>query len=90
MWKELYTLDDSVEHLSDRISVFADAGLFREFLQRPLKREQGPGDINDGPFAKTAIAQCNDFVSEHFQQYPVLYVNLKVNWIVFVLKASQT
>lgn len=90
MWKELYTLDDSVGHPSDRISVSADAGLLREFLQRPLKREQGPGDVNDGPFAKTAIAQCNDFVLEHFQQYPVLYVNLKVDWIVFFLKAGQT
>jgi hypothetical protein len=53
------------------ISVFADAELLREFLQRPLKCKQCSGDINDGPFAKTAIAQCSDLVSKHFQQYPV-------------------
>jgi hypothetical protein len=82
LWKELYTLDDSVEHLSGRISVFADVELLRDFLQQPLKREQSSGDINDGPFAKTAIAQRNDLVSKHFQQYTVLYVSLKVNWLV--------
>ena len=59
------------------ISVFADAEPFREFLQRPLKRGSS-SDIDAGPFAKTAISHHKDLVSEHFQQYPVLYINLKV------------
>ncbi len=51
MWKELYTLDDSVECLSDQLSAFADAEPFRDF-----------------------------------QQYPVLYIDFKVNWLVSVSK----
>ena len=86
MWKELYTLDDSVEFLSDQISAFADAEPFREFLQRPLKRGPSTGDITTSQFAGTAITDHGKLVSKHFRQYPVLYVDFKVNWLVSVSK----
>ena len=72
------------------ISVFADGELFREFLQRPLKRGSSSRDIDAGLFAETAISHRKDLVLMHFQQYPVLHVNLKVIiWLVSVLKGVQ-
>ena len=61
------------------IYVFADAEPFREFLQRPRQRVPSTRDITTSQFAGTAITDCNDLVSKHFQQYPVLYIDLKVN-----------
>ena len=86
MWKELYTLDDSVEFLSDQISAFADAEPFREFLQRPLNRGSSTGDITASKFAGTAITDHGELVSKHFQQYPVLHIDWTVNWLVSVPK----
>ena len=86
MWKELCTLDDSVEFLSDQISSFADAEPFREFLQRPLKRGPSTGDITTSPFAGMAITDYAELVSKHFRQYPVLHIDLKVNWLFSVSK----
>ncbi|KAF8326436.1 hypothetical protein F5887DRAFT_1084531 [Amanita rubescens] len=77
MWKELYTLDDSVECLSDQLSAFADAEPFREFLQRPLKHDPSTPDITTSQFAGMAITDHGELVSKYFRQYPVLYIDLK-------------
>ena len=70
---------------------FADAAL-REFLQQPLKTGPIPGDqnINNSQFANTAITQHKDLVSQHFQQHPILYIDLKVNSLGSLLKMGQT
>jgi hypothetical protein len=61
LWKQLYTLDDSVEFLSDlNISVFADTEPFREFLARPLQRGPSSRDITTSQFAGTAITDHSD------------------------------
>lgn len=88
MWKELYTLDDSVEFFSDQISalVFADPEPFRDFLQRPLKRGPSIADITTSQFAGLAITDHSELVSNYFQQFTVLYIELKVNWFVSVSK----
>jgi hypothetical protein len=86
MWKELYTLDDSVECLSDQLSAFADAEPFRDFLQPPPKRGPSTGDITISQFAGMAITDHGELVSKYFQQYPVLYIDLKVKWLVSVSK----
>lgn len=90
MWKELYTIDDSVECLSDQLSAFADAELFREFLQRPLKRGSSTGDITISQFAGMAIIDYSELVSKYFRKYPVLYIDLKVNWLVSVSRGGHT
>jgi len=54
--------------------------MIQEFLQGPLERGSSSPDSNSihaGPFAKTAISHRADIVSKHFQQYSVLYINLK-------------
>ena len=61
------------------MSVFANAEPFREFLQRPLQRGPSTRDITTSQFAGMAITDHSDLVSKHFQQYPVLYIDLKVN-----------
>ncbi|KAF8909711.1 hypothetical protein CPB84DRAFT_1438611 [Gymnopilus junonius] len=51
--------------------------MIREFLQHPLKRGPSTGDITTSQFAGTAITDYCELVSEHFRQYPVLYIDLK-------------
>ena len=86
MWEELYALDDSVECLSDQLSAFADAEPFRDFLQPPPKYGSSTGDITISQFAGMAITDHAELVSKYFQQYPVLYIDFKVNWLVSVSK----
>lgn len=66
--------------------------LLREFLQQPLKSGPISGDqnINNSQFANTAITGHTNFILKHFQQYPILYIDLKVDSLVFISKACQT
>ena len=87
LWKKLYTFDDSVKFLCDRIFLYL---LTRSRSGNDhLIVDQAP-EIYAGPFTKTAISHHKDLVSKYFQQYPVLYINLKVIWLVSVLKGFQT
>ena len=71
------------------VSVFAEVKLFREFLGRPSKR--GPSsNITTSQFAGTSIADHSELVLGHFQQYPILHIDLKVNWFVSISKGSHT
>ena len=87
--KELRTLYDSVEFLSNGMcSPFLMAELLRYFLQRdPQRRPQYP-DIHTSQFKGMAIAdeEHQEFVSKYFKQYPVLFIDLKVNLHVFLWK----
>ena len=82
-----YTLDDSVEFISDQISAFThtDAEPFKDFLQRPPKSDPST-DITTSQFAGMAITDHGKLVSKHFRRYPVLYIDLKVNWLVSTSK----
>lgn len=53
--------------------------MLREFLQRPQLEPLSDRDITKSRFNKTLITQdpYRDLVAKHFQQYPVLYVDLK-------------
>jgi hypothetical protein len=62
--------------------VFADVESFRDFLQPPVQRGPRSRDITTSQFAGMSITDHSDLVSEHFQQYPVLHIDLKVNWLL--------
>ena len=64
----------------------ANAELFRAFLQQTPSG--GPSDITTSQFAGTAITEHKDLVLKHFQQYPVLYIDLKVSWLVSISKGN--
>ena len=62
-----------------------DTKLFREFLQQPPRRELCSfRNITTSQFEGMAITDPShrDLVSMHFQQHPVLYIDLKVNLLV--------
>jgi hypothetical protein len=59
-------------------------------MRRPLQRGQSSGDITTSQFAGTAITGYGDLVSKHFRQYPVLYIDLKVNWLVSVSNRGRS
>jgi hypothetical protein len=91
LWKDLYTLDDSVQLLSDRLFLrLLTYEPFRDFLQRPLEPGSSVGNITTSQFAETAITEYSDLVTKHFQQHPVLYIDLKVNLFVFRLERGLT
>jgi len=68
-----------------------DTICFREFLECP---QQVPQNIAESKFNVTLIAgnPYRELVTRHFEQYPVLYMDLKVNCIVYMpeLRAEQS
>jgi hypothetical protein len=59
---------------------------FRAFLERPQQEPLASKDIKKSTFRRTMIAEDThrDLVTKHFQQYPVLYLDLKVGCIVYM------
>src|SRR5688572_23121615 len=59
---------------------------FRDFLERPQLDSEllSSRDLTQSRFANTLIAgnSYRNLVTRHFQIYPVLYIDLKVNRIV--------
>jgi hypothetical protein len=63
------------------ISVLTDVRCVRAFLERPLQTDPHYFTNVDAWFEGTAITDKshNELWKTHFRQYPVLYIDLKVN-----------
>jgi hypothetical protein len=81
LWQIVHTFDASVNYFVPPHVALAYGSRFREFLERPQREPLSIRDITKSTFNKTLITQdpYQHLVAEHFQQYPVLYVDLKVN-----------
>ena len=71
-----------------------DTICFREFLERPQQAPLAIKNIAESKFNATLIAgnPYRQLVTRHFEQYPVLYMDLKVNYIVYMpeMRAEQS
>lgn len=69
-------------------SATTDADCFREFLERPQLEPLAFKDITKSNFCGTLIAgdPYRHLVAKHFREYPVLYIDLKVNCSVYTHK----
>jgi hypothetical protein len=83
LWQIHHSFDALVNCFVLYHVALADGNCFREFLERP-QREPLPRDITKSGFAKMLIThdRYQHLVEEHFQQYPVLCIDLKASFLV--------
>lgn len=86
----VYSGPSSFAQFDDEITTFVDKSLAIEAFLRDrgghhlVLRPRRCGKSSQ--FAGTAITDHGELVSKHFRQYPILYIDFKVNWLVSVSK----